>query len=127
MGFVYARILFMRPYMTRYFLAMLTLNEGRYIANLTDSPVLTKTINGDDVVNFRVAINGNGKTKDSDAATFVDVEAYGGLARLCYNKIDAGSLVLIQAKLKSVDWDDGNKSKVFLRADNIQFLDFTQK
>jgi single-stranded DNA-binding protein len=109
------------------FLAMLNLNEGRYIANLADSPVLTKTESGDDVVNFRIAINGNGKVREGDSATFVDVEAYGGLARLCYNKIDAGSLVLIQAKLKSTDWDEGRKSKVFLRADNIQFLDFIKK
>ena len=102
---------------------MVSLNEGRYFANLPNDPQLSKTESGEDVVNFRVAINGNGKGKDGDSATFVDVEAYGGLARLCAKNIQQGSLVFLQAKLRSVDWDEGRKSKIFLRADNIQFFD----
>ena len=103
---------------------MLSLNEGRYFANLTSEPVLSKTADGSDVVNFRVAVNAAGKGQVTEPTTFVDVEAFGGLARLCSHKITIGSLVFIQAKLKSVDWDGGTKSKLYLRADNIQFLDF---
>ena len=109
-----------------FYLTVVNYNRGTYLANLTEKPSLTTTRNGEDVANFRIAINCGGKKGSEETATFVDVEAYAGLARLCSDKLKAGSLVLIEARLKSTDWDNGTKSKVFLRADNIQFLDFTK-
>ena len=105
---------------------MVTLNEYSCFANLTDKPALSKTGSGEDVVNFRIAVNSGGKKNDTktEGATFVDVEAFAGLARLCAEKLQSGSFVFLKGRLKSTDWDGGAKSKLYLRADNIQFLDF---
>lgn len=105
---------------------MVTLNEYFCFANLTDKPALSKTASGEDVVNFRIAINSGVKKTalKPETATFVDVEAFAGLARLCAEKLVAGSFIFMKARLKSTDWDGGAKSKLYLRADSIQFLDF---
>ncbi len=107
---------------------MVTLNEYSCFANLTDKPVLSKTGSGEDVANFRIAVNTGGKKNDvankTESATFVDVEVFSGLARLCAEKLDSGSFVYLKGRLKSTDWDNKTKSKLYVRADNIQFLDF---
>lgn len=110
---------------------MASLNKVFCFANLTDQPVLSKTGTGESVANFRIAINeaskvkdASGKLKDETTSTFVDVESFGKLAEKCSEKLKKGSFVFVDGKLKSVDWGVGEKSKLYIRATGIQFLDF---
>lgn len=106
---------------------MISLNKGLYIANLTNDPVLRQTTGGEAVADFRIAINAEKTTDKNTDATFIDVEAYGGLAKLCADKLSKGSMILLEAKLKTAKWNNGTMEKLYLRADKIQFLDFLKK
>jgi len=111
---------------------MASLNKVFFFANLTDHPVLSKTSTGEAVVNFRVAINEAGKVKDvggkkvteEATSTFLDIEAFGRLAEKCSEKLKKGSFVFVDGKLKSIDWGEVAKSKIYVRASGVQFLDF---
>jgi len=96
--------------------------------NLTSDPELRHLESGSAVCDIRMAANEDHKTKDGDkkeSTTFVQVVAWGKLAEACSEYLTKGDCILVKGKLKYQQWEkDGEmRSKVFITAESIQFLD----
>ena len=96
--------------------------------NLTSDPELRMLPSGSPVCDIRMAANEDHKTKEGEkkeSTTFVQAVAWGKLAEACNEYLSKGDCVLVKGKLKYQQWEkDGDiRSKNFITAESIQFLD----
>ena len=95
--------------------------------NLTKDVDMRYTPTGTAVAAISVAVNtkytSGGEQKED--VSYFDVKAFGKIAENCAKYIARGSSVLVAGRLKQERWQDndgGNRSKVVIMADNVQFL-----
>jgi single-strand DNA-binding protein len=79
---------------------MADLNTLSLTGRLTRDPDLRSTPAGDDVCNFRIAVNG---VRDDDVV-FVDVDVWGRSAPACGQYLSKGSRVAVAGRLGVRDW-----------------------
>ena len=85
-----------------------------------------KTIGEVDLCNFRIASNRIVGKKKVEKAIFIDIDAWGGQAKVCEKFLKKGSRVIVDGILCQDTWEDkeGKKnSKVYIESDNVVFLD----
>lgn len=99
------------------------------IGNLTRDPEMRYTPGNTPVVSFGIAVNrtwNDGDGNRQEEVSFFDCECMGGQAQPIANYTKKGSRVLVQGQLRQNRWEDkdGNRrSKVYINAYSVQFLD----
>ena len=95
--------------------------------NLTKDVDMRYTPSGTAVAGISVAVNtrytSGGEQKED--VSYFDVKAFGKIAENCNKYLSKGSSVLVAGRLKQERWQDkdgGNRSKVVVMADTVQFL-----
>ena len=95
--------------------------------NLTKDVDMRYTPSGTAVAGISVAVNtrytSGGEQKED--VSYFDVKAFGKIAENCNKYLSKGSSVLVAGRLKQERWQDkdgGNRSKVVIVADTVQFL-----
>ncbi len=104
------------------------MNKVYLMGNLTRAPELRYTPNGVAICEFGMAINrrylSNGIRKDE--TTFIDVNVWQRQAEICKNRLQKGSLVLIEGRLKTDQWEDRDtgkrRSKILAVAERVHFV-----
>ena len=101
-----------------------SVNNVVVAGNLCRDPELRHTESGASVCHMRLAINekfGNGK----ECVTFIEIECWGKQAKSAAEYLNKGSAILVQGGLRLNTWEkDGEpRSKIFISARRIQFLD----
>jgi len=100
------------------------INTVTLIGRLTRD-VESKEIDGKSIVEFSIAVGGYSK----DDVSFVDITVFDKVAEACSNNLKQGSRVCINGKLKQERWktDAGNRSRIKIRAHQVQFLSWDKK
>ena len=90
------------------------------LGNLARDPE-SRNVGDSTVVRLVVAVN---DARQKDKVSYIDVEAWGKLAEICGKYLSKGRQVLVDGRLVQDTWEkDGKKnSKVYVKADNVQFL-----
>jgi len=93
---------------------MRSVNKVILIGNLTRSPELKQTSNGQSIVTFGLATNRQWTTSSGerrDSAEFHECVAWAKLAEICKNYLKKGMLVYVEGYLKTRSWDmeDGTR------------------
>lgn len=107
---------------------MPALNKVFLMGNLTRSPELRYTPNGVAICEFGMAVNrrfmSNGIQKEE--TTFIEVNVWQRQAEICKNRLKKGSLVMVEGRLKTDQWEDretGKKrSRILVVAERVNFL-----
>ena len=109
---------------------MAELNEVRLIGRLTRDPELRSTPSGQYVAHLGLATNRKYRAQDGtlkEETTFLDISCWGKIAENVGKYLKKGRLVFVGGRLKLDTWDDkqtGQKrSKLYVLADNVQFLE----
>ncbi len=105
-----------------------SLNQVTLMGNLTRSPELKQTPNGQSVTNFSLALNRSykdGAGEWVEATDYVDIVAWGPTAEYVHKTTQTGSRVLVSGRLQSRSWEqDGMKrSKLEVVASVVTCLD----
>lgn len=105
-----------------------SLNQVTLMGNLTRDPELRQTPNGQEVTSFSLALNRSYKDPAGEwkeATDYIDLVAWGTLAKQVSDRLHTGSRVLVTGRLQSRSWEtDGmKKSKVEVLALDVTFLD----
>jgi single-strand DNA-binding protein len=97
------------------------MNKIIIIGNLTREPKISKTQNDVSVCNFTVAVNGNGKDKETQ---FFDVKAWSNLADICDKYLYKGMKVAVDGSMERRSYTvDGETKYVWeVIATNVEFL-----
>jgi single-strand DNA-binding protein len=96
---------------------------------LTRDPILNYTPSGRAVAKMRLASSRRYKSATGDwmeDTLFIDLVAWGDLAERCKEKLQKGSPVIVQGRLRSREWttETGQKRVAFeVVANRIQFLE----
>lgn len=98
------------------------------VGRLTRDVDLRYTPNGTPVADLGIAINEKRKVGDEykEETLFLDVTVWNKQAELCSEYLSKGRLILVDGKLRTDKWQDkdGNiRSKVYLVANNVKFVD----
>jgi single-strand DNA-binding protein len=108
---------------------MANFNKVILAGNLTRDPELRYTPQGIAVAVFGLAVNRVWKDdtgQQKEEVTFVDIEAWRGLAETIGKYLTKGRPVLIEGRLKMDSWEDKEtkqkRSKLKVVAENMQFL-----
>ena len=108
---------------------MAYLNRFTCIGRLVETPRMAATQNtGTNVAHFTMAINRRYKRQDGnsvDETTFVDVEAWRGLADYCRTYLDKGMEIYCEGRLSIQKYTDQNnfpREKPIITLDGIQLL-----
>lgn len=90
------------------------------VGNLARDPE-SRQVSEYNVTRLVVAVNDN---RQKDKVSYVDVEAWGKLGEICQKYLTKGRQVLANGRLVQDTWEkDGKKnSKLYVKADNVQFL-----
>lgn len=101
---------------------MAGLNKVQLIGNLGADPEVRYTPSGTKIASFRVAVNRRWKNPEGEqkeATDWFTVEAWGGLAEICENYLKKGSLVYVEGRLQTdqyeVEGEKRYKTKVVAR------------
>lgn len=106
------------------------LNRAALVGRLTKEVELRRTGNGKAVASFTLAVNRNFKTGDGQEADFLNVVAWGKVAENTANYCSKGSLVSVDGRLQTRNYENNQGQKVFVTevvADSVQFLDTKKK
>jgi len=106
---------------------MASMNRVYLLGNLTRDPELRQLPSGTAVAEFGLAVSERYKNKsgeDAESTCFVDIVVWERQAENCAKYLNKGSSVMVEGKLQFDSWEkDGQKrSKLRVRADNVQFL-----
>jgi single-strand DNA-binding protein len=109
---------------------MKSVNKTIMIGNLVADPEVTQ-INADtEVAKFTLAVNEGYKKPDGEQVeitTYIDCEAWAGLAKVVKNYLKKGSRVYIEGNLRSDKWTDAdtgkNRTKHKIRIQDLMMLD----
>ena len=104
-----------------------SLNQVTLVGNLTSDPELRATAGGDEVCSFSLALNHSYRTREGEEVNqvaYVDISAWGGLARIVSEYCHKGKQILVCGRLQSSSWEqDGQtRSKLRVVANNIILL-----
>ncbi len=106
-----------------------SMNKVILVGNLTKDPELKFIPSGQAVCNMRLAMNRKWKNSAGewkDEPTFCSVVAWGKSAEACGEYLKKGSLVLVEGRLQSRSWEDGDgkkRSVLEVVSERCQFLD----
>lgn len=107
---------------------MASFNKAVLVGNLTRDPEL-KDVGQSRVCKFGLATNR--KFKDINEVMFIDIECWDNIADLCSKYLKKGRCILVEGDLRQDNWVDkatgANRSKHFIYAKTIQFLDSGDK
>ena len=98
------------------------MNKFIGLGNLTKDPIIKKIPNGNTVCSFSIAIN----NKINNSVFYIDIETWGNVAENCNRFLNKGRKVLVEGRLILNNWKSQsgeNRSKIFCRADFVNFLD----
>lgn len=111
-----------------------SLNQVTIMGNLTRSPEIKQTPNGNSVASFSLALNRSYKDAQDqwqEATDYVDVVAWGKLADQVAERLNTGSRALVSGRLQSRSWEDkdtgAKRSKLEVLAQDVTFLDAADK
>lgn len=102
------------------------LNRVTLVGRLTKDPELRRTSSGKAVASFTLAVNRNFKTGDGQEADFINCVCWGKVAENTANYCSKGSLVSIDGRLQTRNYENNQGQKVFVTeivADSVQFLE----
>ena len=102
------------------------LNRVALVGRLTKDAELRRTSNGKAVASFTLAVNRNFKTGDGQEADFLSIVAWGKVAENTANYCSKGSLVSVDGRLQTRNYENNQGQKVFVTeivADSVQFLE----
>lgn len=109
---------------------MADLNEVRLIGRLTRDPELRALNTGTSVCKFGLATGRRYRGQDGnliEETTFVDIECWGKIAENVSRYLKKGRSAFVGGRLKLDTWQDKttgqNRTRLYVIADNIQFLD----
>jgi len=95
---------------------MRSINKVIIIGNLTRSPEMRQTPNGQNVTTFGIATNREWMTRESEkksSAEFHECVAWARLAEICANYLKKGHLVYVEGYLKTRSWETPEGIKKF--------------
>lgn len=104
------------------------LNRAQLIGNVTQTPEMRQTTNGQNVVSFSVATNRtyvDGSGQKVSQAEFHNIVAWGKLAEIISQYCQKGQKVFVEGRMQTRSWDDpeGKKHyKMEIVADNFIML-----
>jgi len=108
---------------------MAELNTLTLIGNLTKEPEKVQYSGNTTIANLRLAANRtykDGQGQKQNDVVFVDVKAFGKIAETILKYCQKGRQILVQGRLSMDEWTDkatgGKRSKLYIIADNFQFL-----
>jgi single-strand DNA-binding protein len=102
------------------------LNRVTLVGRLTRDAELRRTSSGKAVASFTLAVNRNFKTGDGQEADFISIVAWGKVAENTANYCSKGSLVSVDGRLQTRNYENNQGQKVFVTkvvADSVQFLE----
>ena len=105
-----------------------TFNKTIVVGNLTRDPTTREVKEGTSVTGIGLAINDSYTSKSGEkieSTVFLDVDAWGKLGENCAKFLRKGASILVEGKIQQSSWVDNggnNRSKLSLRATNVQFL-----
>lgn len=102
------------------------LNRVTLVGRLTKDVELRRTGSGKAVASFNLAVNRNFKTGDGQEADFISIVAWGKVAENTANYCSKGSLVSVDGRLQTRNYENNQGQRVFVTevvADSVQFLD----
>lgn len=109
---------------------MKSVNKVILIGNLVRDPETTQISENTDVAKFTIAVNESYKKQDGtlvENTTYIDCEAWSGLAKVVSNYLKKGSKVYIEGNLKADTWTDAdtgkNRTKHKIRVQDLVMLD----
>lgn len=109
---------------------MRCVNKVILIGNLVRNPEVTIVNSSTEVAKFSIAINESYKKQDGTAqeiVTYLDIEAWGGLAKIAGQYLSKGSKVYVEGTIRTDSWTDADtgktRTKYKIRAENIVILD----
>lgn len=107
-----------------------SLNQVLLLGNLTRSPEVKQTPNGNTVASFSLALNRSYKDSSDqwqEATDYVDVVTWGKLAEQVEERLQTGSRALVSGRLQSRSWGDketgAKRTKLEVLAQDVTFLD----
>lgn len=105
----------------------MNLNKVIIIGNVTQDPEVRTTPSGDHVTNFSVATNRIWKDKNTgekqQKTEFHNIVAWRRLAEIAGQYLNKGSLVMIEGRLETRNWEDQNGTRKYrteIIAENMQ-------
>ncbi len=102
---------------------MANFNQVILMGNLTQDPTLRELPSGDQVCDFRLAVNNN-KSKNPETL-YMDITCWNKQAETCNKYLSKGSNVAVVGRVKLEQWTDGEgnkRSKHSVVANTVQFL-----
>ena len=102
------------------------LNRVTLVGRLTKDAELRRTSSGKAVASFTLAVNRNFKTGDGQDADFINCVCWGKVAENTANYCSKGSLVSVDGRLQTRNYENNQGQKVFVTevvADSVQFID----
>jgi single-strand DNA-binding protein len=109
---------------------MKSVNKVILIGNLVRDPEVTQINSTTDVAKFTIAMNESYKKPDGqlvENTTYIDCEAWSGLAKVVGNYMKKGSKVYIEGSIRADVWQDAdsgkNRTKHKIRITDLVMLD----
>ena len=102
------------------------INRVVLVGRLTRDPELRKTASGASVVSFTVACDRRFKSQGQPDADFISCVAWNKVADLMAQYLHKGSLVGVEGRIQTRNYDDANGRRVYVTevvADSVQFLE----
>ncbi len=93
---------------------------------VTHSPTVKQTKTGKSVCTFSIAINHFNKADSEPSVSYVDVETWENLAKICSGNIIKGKRVMVIGALRQDRWEgkDGKtQSKIKIIGNEVRFLE----
>ena len=111
---------------------MPALNRVQLIGRLGKDPETRFTPNGRSVTSFRVAVDRHWRSSEGEpkeATDWFNIDAWGRLGEICQEYLSKGSLVFLEGRLQTDQYEKDGETRYFTRviARSIQFLDRREK
>jgi single-strand DNA-binding protein len=93
---------------------MKSINKVIMIGNLTRDPEVVQINQNTEVAKFTIAVNDGYKKPDGevvDVVTYMDCEAWSGLAKVVGQYVKKGSRIYIEGSLRADTWTDADSGK----------------
>ncbi|WP_121514679.1 MULTISPECIES: single-stranded DNA-binding protein [unclassified Petrotoga] len=85
-------------------------NKVILVGRLTRDPEIRSTMNGNNVANFRLAVD-RGTSNNQDGTDFIRIVAFGKQADFASNYLKKGKLILVEGSLHINQWTDRDNIK----------------
>lgn len=111
---------------------MPALNRVQLIGRLGRDPETRFTPNGRSVTSFSVAVARHWRSSEGEpkeATDWFNIDAWGRLGEICQEYLSKGSLVFLEGRLQTDQYEKDGETRYFTRviARSIQFLDRREK